>query len=238
MVFAWLGPADAAPDAMPALECLSAPAGQAMLLRTTWQCHWLQALELGLDPLAAQSHAAVELRVDMPAAGLLRWTALRHVDDAQLHVRVGQVLCPHVLELPLSQSLTLTRWFAPVDDSHTAVYSLVTSFDAPLDPAALPEEAIGRREQRLAESMGPIQDRTREHLAAGDKAITAYRRMLLKAMDALRFGDRPPSAAGTLQAGATSGLEAIECLVPARDWQRHCRQAVQARRERSAWLAA
>jgi hypothetical protein len=95
-----------------------------------------------------------------------------------------------VPELPLSQNLTLTRWYAPVDDTHTAVYSLVTSFDAPLDAAALPEDASGRREQRLAESMGPIQQRTREHLASGDKAIVAYRRMLLKAMDALRFGGR------------------------------------------------
>jgi nitrite reductase/ring-hydroxylating ferredoxin subunit len=237
-LFAWLGPADAPTDALPALECLAAPAGQATRFRTLWQCHWLQALELGLDPLAAQAHDAVELRVDVPAAGLLRWTALRHLDGAQLHVRVGQALCPHVLERPLSQSLTLTRWYAPVDDTHTAVYSLVTSFDAPLDAAALPEDASGRREQRLAESMGPIQQRTREHLASGDKAIVAYRRMLLKAMDALRFGDRPPSAAGALQAGADSGLEAIECLVPARDWQRHCRHAVQARRERSAWLPA
>ena len=238
MLFAWLGPADVAPDALPALACLAAPAGQAMLFRTTWLCHWLQALELGLDPPAAQAHDAVELRIDMPAAGLLRWTALRHLDDAQLHVRIGQVLCPQVLELPLSQSLTLTRWYAPVDDTHTVVYSLVTSFDAPLDAAALPEDAIGRREQRLAESMGPLQDRMREHLAAGDKAIVAYRRMLLKAMDALRFGDRPPSAAAALQAGAASGMEAIECLVPARDWQRHCRHAVLARRRQSAWLPA
>jgi hypothetical protein len=46
-----------------------------MLSRTIWQCHWLQALELGLDPLAAPAHAAVDLHVDLPAPGLLRWTA-------------------------------------------------------------------------------------------------------------------------------------------------------------------
>ncbi len=238
MLFAWLGPADAPPDPLPALACLAAPAAQAMPLRTLWQCHWLQALEIGLDPQAAQVHGAVELRVDQPAPGLLRWTALRHLEGGQLHVRIGQVLSPHVLELPLSQSLTLTRWHVPVDDTHTVVYSLVTSFDAPLDASALTDAAIGQREQRLAESMGPLQDRTREHLAAGDKAITAYRRLLLEAMDGLRFGDRPQSAAGALQAAAASGLQAIECLVPERDWLRHCRQAVQARRERSGWLPA
>jgi len=46
------------------------------------------------------------------------------------------------------------------------------------------------------------------------------------------------STAGALQADAASGLQAIECLVPACDWQRQCRQAVQARREQPAWLSA
>lgn len=234
MLFAWLGAAP--PEPMPALDCLAAPLSYAVRFKTLWQCNWLQALEMGLDPQAAQSHAAVELRVDLPAPGLLRWTALRPVDDAQVHVRVTQVLYPHIVVTPLSQSLTLTRWFQPVDDTHTAVYSLVTSFDGPLDAEALPEDAVGRREQRLAESMGTVQDRAREHLAASDKAILAYRRLLLKAMDALRFGDRLQPSADALKAGAASGMEAIECVVPARDWQRHCRQAVAARRERSVWL--
>ena len=235
MLFAWLGPAGSPPDALPELACLGAPAGQALLIRTLWQCNWLQALEMGLDPLVSMAHAPLELRVEQPAPGLLRWTALRPVDGAQLHVRVAQALAPLCVVLPLSQSLTLTRWHVPVDDTQTLVYSLVCSFDAALDAQALPEDAIGRREQRFAESMGPLQDRTREHAAASDKAILVYRRMLLKAMDGLRFGDRPPSAAVAAQAGALQGLEPIECVVPARDWLRHCKQAVAQRQERAAW---
>ena len=238
LLFAWLGPAGTEPDALPPLACLAAPGSHAVCVRALWQCHWLQAMELSLDPLAAQSHAAVELRVDTPAAGLLRWTALRHVDDARMHVRMAQALSPNVVVTPLSQSLTLTRWFVPQDDTHTAVYSIVSSFDAPLEAGTLPEDALGVREQRLAESMGPLQDRSREHAVASDKAILAWRRLLLKQMDALRFGDRLPSAAEALKAAAASGLDSIECLVPARDWQRHCRQAVAARRESAVWQSA
>jgi len=235
LLFAWLGPADSAPDVLPALAGLDAPAGHALLLRTQWQCNWLQALEMGLDPLVSLAPAPLELRVEQPAPGLMRWTALRPVDGAQLHVRVAQVLSPHCVVLPLSQSLTLTRWHVPMDDTHTAVYSLVCSFDAVLDAQALPEDAIGRREQRFAESMGPMQDRTREHPAASDKAIVAYRRMLLKAMDALRFGERLPSAGDAVCSAAAQGLEPIECVVPARDWLRHCRNAVAQRHERAVW---
>jgi phthalate 4,5-dioxygenase oxygenase subunit len=235
MLFAWLGTTDTEPDALPPLVCLDAPASQVLLFRTQWQCNWLQALEMGLDPLVSMAHAPLELRVEQPAAGLLRWTALRPVDAAHLHVRVAQALYPHCVVLPLSESLTLTRWHVPSNDAQTSVYSLVTSFDAVLDVEALPEDAIGRREQRFAESMGPMQDRTREHPGSSDKAIMAYRRMLLRAMDALRFGERLPSASAAAQAAAAQGLEPIECVVPARDWLRHCKQAVARRHERSVW---
>jgi nitrite reductase/ring-hydroxylating ferredoxin subunit len=238
LLLAWLGPVGGTPDALPPLDCLEAPGSHAVSFRTQWQCHWLQAMELSLDPLAAQAHAAVELRVDTPAAGLLRWTALRHVDETRLHVRMAQALSPNIAVTPLSQSLTLTRWFVPQDDTHTAVYSIVSSYEAPLDAGTLPEDALGLREQRLAESMGPLQDRSREHAVASDKAILAWRRLLLKQMDALRFGDRLPSAADALQAAAAGGLDSIECLVPARDWLRHCRQAVAARRESAVWHPA
>lgn len=233
LIFAWLGPAEATPDALPALAGLAAPTGRARLFRTLWRCNWLQALEMGLDPLASMSPGALEIRLEQPAPGLLRYTTLRHVDANRLHVRVAQALSPHCVVLPLSESLTLTRWYVPVDDQQTAVVSLVASADAELDAAALPEDADGRREQRLAESMGPLQDRTREHPGSSDKAILAYRRLLLKGIDALRFGDRPPSAAAAALAASAHGLEPIECLVPARDWLRHCRQAVAQRRQRA-----
>lgn len=42
------------------------------------------------------------------------------------------------------------------------------------------------------ESQGPIADRTREHLGATDRAVTAMRRQMLRAIDDLRAGKAPP----------------------------------------------
>ena len=42
--------------------------------------------------------------------------------------------------------------------------------------------------------MGAIQDRTREHLGTSDKVIMANRRALLKAIEQVQAGARPPMA--------------------------------------------
>jgi hypothetical protein len=53
-------------------------------------------------------------------------------------------------------------------------------------------EGIAMQDASLQESMGPIQDRTREHLCATDKGIVMARRMLLSAAETVRQGGRPP----------------------------------------------
>ena len=44
-------------------------------------------------------------------------------------------------------------------------------------------------------SMGPILDRTKEHLSSGDAAVAHARRMLLDALRAADAGTRPPGSA-------------------------------------------
>ena len=48
------------------------------------------------------------------------------------------------------------------------------------------EDDINVHDQWACESMGAIQDRTREHLGKTDVAIIRYRRMLRAAMEALK----------------------------------------------------
>ena len=51
------------------------------------------------------------------------------------------------------------------------------------------------QDQMVTESMGPIADRTREHLASSDKMIIQTRRRLLHAVDALANEGTPPPGA-------------------------------------------
>src|SRR6202044_4166708 len=50
---------------------------------------------------------------------------------------------------------------------------------------------INGHDQWAVESMGPIQDRTREHLGTADKAIVQYRRLLRQEIEKASKGDKP-----------------------------------------------
>jgi nitrite reductase/ring-hydroxylating ferredoxin subunit len=53
-------------------------------------------------------------------------------------------------------------------------------------------EGIAMQDASLQESMGPIQDRTKEHLCSTDKGIVMARRMLLTSAETVRQGGNPP----------------------------------------------
>jgi len=56
-------------------------------------------------------------------------------------------------------------------------------------------EGIAMQDASLQESMGPVQDRTREHLGPTDAGIVEFRKMLLANARALQGGLPPPAAA-------------------------------------------
>jgi phthalate 4,5-dioxygenase oxygenase subunit len=101
------------------------------------------------------------------------------------------------------------------------------------------EQDINLHDQWAVESMGAIQDRTKEHLGSSDKVIIANRRTLLKAIETVRDGGRPPMAlAGDTEAAALTGPDTIDCIAPAASWQAHWSSAAAAKRHGAAWLAA
>jgi phthalate 4,5-dioxygenase oxygenase subunit len=53
-------------------------------------------------------------------------------------------------------------------------------------------EGVKNQDYAIVETMGPIVDRTREHLGASDKAVAAVRRLFLAAVRACQEGDQPP----------------------------------------------
>jgi phthalate 4,5-dioxygenase oxygenase subunit len=96
---------------------------------------------------------------------------------------------------------------------------------------------INVHDQWACESMGPIQDRTREHLGQSDKAITAYRRILRGAIEATGNGGKPPMVLDAPAAAKITGPAAIDGIGPSADWQGYWRTTDAARREASGWAA-
>ena len=100
----------------------------------------------------------------------------------------------------------------------------------------LGEEDINLHDQWAVESMGAIQDRTREHLGTSDKVIMANRRLLLKAIETVQAGGTPPMALAAEAAAALHGPDTMDCIAPAAGWQAFWQQAAAAKRAGAAWL--
>jgi phenylpropionate dioxygenase-like ring-hydroxylating dioxygenase large terminal subunit len=313
VLFAYLGPEDGTPPALPAFDCFTAPSSHSFAFKGLWHCNWLQAFEVGIDPAhpsflhrylqddsleqtygrqfraasvgdvdgerwpmtrVMREFCSPEIHHEEVAPGLTRLTTLRLMTDKLTHVRVTHAAFPHTFVIPLSETLTITQMHVPVDDTRTYWWTFFTSFGAPLDketmrqqrlahltlPDYVPkhgrhdawnydpaeqrtrtflgmgEEDINLHDQWAVESMGAIQDRTREHLGQSDKVIMANRRQLLKAIDTVQAGGTPPMVLTSEQAAALQGPDTIDCIAPAERWAAHWQEAAAAKRAAAPWL--
>jgi phthalate 4,5-dioxygenase oxygenase subunit len=98
------------------------------------------------------------------------------------------------------------------------------------------EEDINVHDQWAVESMGPIQDRTREHLGTSDKVIMANRRMLLKAIETVQAGGVAPGAADPALAQSMRGPDTVDGIAPAGEWSSWWQERVQAKRDGAPWI--
>ena len=96
---------------------------------------------------------------------------------------------------------------------------------------------INVHDQWAVESQGRIHDRTREYLASSDKAIVAYRRLLLRAIDQAERGERPPMVLDEAAAQRIRGPVAIDGIGPRDAWQNYWRDSDRQRRQASPWSA-
>ncbi|HZV92678.1 MAG TPA: Rieske 2Fe-2S domain-containing protein [Caldimonas sp.] len=118
------------------------------------------------------------------------------------------------------------RWGFDAEEQRTRTY------------LGMGEEDINRHDQWAVESMGAIQDRTREHLGTTDKVIMANRRTLLKAIETVAQGGRPPLAVDADAAAALQGPDTIDCIAPAGSWAEFWSNGAAAKRRAAGWLAA
>jgi phthalate 4,5-dioxygenase len=96
---------------------------------------------------------------------------------------------------------------------------------------------INVHDQWAVESQGRIHDRTREYLASSDKAIVAYRRLLLRAIEQAERGERPLMVLDEAAAQRMRGPVAVDGIGPSTAWQSYWRESDWRRRQDSAWAA-
>ena len=89
---------------------------------------------------------------------------------------------------------------------------------------------INVHDQWAVESMGPVQDRTKEHLGASDKAIAAYRRLLLRAIRDVAEGRPPLLALPAEAARRIKGPASIDAVGPVLGWEAHWQEQDRRRR--------
>jgi hypothetical protein len=100
------------------------------------------------------------------------------------------------------------------------------------------EDDINVHDQWAVESMGSIQDRSREHLGTTDKAIMANRRVLLQAIDDVQNGKPAPGLAQAEVARAATGPDTFDGIGPQTGWEAWWRESARAKRARAGWLQA
>ena len=308
IVFAYMGPDE--PPGFPNFDCFRAPESHVFAFKGLWECNWLQALEIGIDPAHAsflhrflededpedgygrqfrdraadtdmpmtrllREHPRPEIRVEETDFGL-KLTALRHLDNGLTHVRVTNQIFPGAICIPMSREMTITQWHVPIDDESCYWYSLFTSFDEPVDKEVMreqrlkehrlpdyaplankrnryrfsPEEQatltwtgmgldINVHDQWAVEGMGPIQDRTREHLGWTDVGIVRYRRMLRAAMEGVAENDETAlPMRGGVDVSRIVGPVSNDAIAETADWEAASMRADRERRAACDWDAS
>ena len=99
------------------------------------------------------------------------------------------------------------------------------------------EDDINVHDQWACESMGPIQDRTREHLGTSDRAIMLNRRLLQQAIDDVLLGKTPLGMANADVASTRLGPDTVDGIAPSQGWEDWWQQAVRTKREAAPWDA-
>jgi phthalate 4,5-dioxygenase len=96
-------------------------------------------------------------------------------------------------------------------------------------------EDINVHDQWAVESQGPVQDRTREHLGLTDKAIVAYRMLLLSSMKQVTAGERVLMELDAESAARIDGPATMDGIGPADDWRNYWRSVDERRRNGAPW---
>jgi hypothetical protein len=96
---------------------------------------------------------------------------------------------------------------------------------------------INVHDQWAVESMGTIQDRTREHLGTADKAIVQYRRLLRQEIEKAAAGTKPFMFLDDAHARSIQGPATMDGIGPTRGWEIFWMEVDVKRRRSAPWAA-
>jgi LigXa C-terminal domain like len=96
---------------------------------------------------------------------------------------------------------------------------------------------INVHDQWAVESMGPIQDRTREHLGQTDKAIVQYRRLLRQEIEKVASGEAPILFLDKSSARSIQGPATMDGIGPTQGWETFWMEVDVKRRRGAPWVA-
>src|ERR1700746_3791983 len=306
----WAHMGEGEPPAFPELDCFVAPDSHVFAFKGLWECNWLQALEVGVDP----SHASylhrffededmsstdtygrqfrgasassnmpmtkIMREYDRPIINIehteygMRLITLREIDAERTHVRVTNQLFPHAFVIPMNTEMTITQYHVPIDDESCYWYSIFTSYTTPVDKKMMREQRLATYElpdyksrrnkandygfdpheqetstytgmgmdinvhdQWAVESMGAVQDRTKEHLGQSDKAIVQYRKMLREQIETVASGGTPVLCLDESTARRIQGPATMDGIGPTRGWEIYWMEVDVKRRRGAPWAA-
>ena len=96
---------------------------------------------------------------------------------------------------------------------------------------------INVHDQWAVESMGRIQDRTKEHLGQSDKAIVQYRRLLRQEIEKAASGTKPFMFLDEAHARSIQGPATMDGIGPTKGWEIFWMEVDVKRRRNAPWAA-
>ena len=94
---------------------------------------------------------------------------------------------------------------------------------------------INVHDQWACESMGPIQDRTDEHLGRSDAGIIQYRRLLGEMIRHVEAGNEAALLMRNARTGSITGPPAVDAMVGHANWSREWMEVELRRRQSAPW---
>jgi 5,5'-dehydrodivanillate O-demethylase oxygenase subunit len=145
LIFAYIGPAPAPAPALPRFSFLAAPGERFVKVTGFADCHWLQAIENGMDPIHLSfTHApslpglrnTPEVWFEETPWGVAYFSSRPTPDRSTNHVRIHNLLLPAIsctgsLEPFITQSAgsvdtpISARWAVPIDDTHCMMIRVI-----------------------------------------------------------------------------------------------------------------